>query len=84
MAVTNTVIADDPATNALPLPGGGTVGEASAAELARKLVGAGVSGADHANGKQANSNAYALHIAKIRDEAGKAAVASWISQHGGA
>lgn len=58
MVMTNTIIAYDPAMADLPLPGGGTVGMASAAELARKLVAAGVPNASHEAGKQANAGAY--------------------------
>ncbi len=83
MVTTTTISASDPAVAALPIPGGLTVATASAAELARSLVAAGVPDASHSSGKQMNADAYAKFVAKGKAEAGDAWHKAWIEQHGG-
>lgn len=82
MMMANTIIGDDPATAAMPLPGGGTVGTASAAELARKLMAAGVPNASHEAGKQANAGAYSDFVSKGKADAGDAWHKAWLAEHG--
>jgi hypothetical protein len=82
MVTMNTINVDDPATAALPLPGGGTVGTASAAEMARKLVAAGVPNASHEAGRQENAAAYSTFIAKGKSDAGDAWHKAWLAEHG--
>ena len=84
MQVTTTIAFNEAATNALPVPGGGCVGDLTTAELARRLVKAGVPNVDYSMGKQALGSAYASFVAKGRGDAGDAWHKAWVDQHGGA
>jgi hypothetical protein len=79
-----TIVFNDPAHQALPMPGGGSVGTTDGAELTRRLIASGVPDAMHANGKNTNVIAYARFIGKLRNEAADKAVADWLAEHGGA
>lgn len=64
----------------LPLPDGRRVGDVD--RITSVLVELGIPGASHENGRAANVEAYADHLAKLHDEAGKRAVAQWLEQGG--
>ena len=64
--------------DALPLPGGKTLGQTETGALTRFLVAAGVPGANHTNGRETNAKFYSEHLSRIQADAGKAAVASWL------
>jgi hypothetical protein len=76
-----------PGTNArtendhLTLPGGKKPQELSSADLARVLLAAGIPGASHAQGREANLQAYANHLETMRKRAADNVVAEWIKAH---
>ncbi len=68
------------ANDALPVSGGRKFGEVPTAEVTAWLVARGVPGAGHDQGRSANSEHYATHLAKLRAAAGDAAVAAWLAE----
>lgn len=66
----------------LKLPDGRTIGEVPTPELTGALVALGV-GATHTAGRLANVEAYAAHLASIRQAGADAAEAAWMAAHQG-
>lgn len=64
----------------LPFPGGRTLGAVPPAEFVSKLIAWGIPGASHEQGREGNARAFALHLERIRAEAGQRAINEWLAE----
>jgi hypothetical protein len=64
----------------LPFPGGRAIIDVPSDEIARQLIGRGVAGVSHENGREVNLAAYALHLETIGKAAADHAVSQWLAK----